>query len=239
MAKSLPKWRTSRVPPSAREEVIPGYESLGDGKHCPASLLDFLLRDRSDRIGSRLFVGRQARKAELPGGPTFDLGPPRRPPPVIYRPVRALAELTPETVRLLVGLASISKPRVPSYSEITEAVLRATEGLWIRPPLVRRVIRPPRPGAVSEPGCSAGRPASPDPAARRPTWAAPASLARFRDREPPGEEDVREAEPALDVRAERDSRTAEVREERLRECEVRRQGPLVDRRRDRLSGDEV
>jgi hypothetical protein len=59
---------------------------------------------------------------------------------VIYRPARKLAEVTPETVRLVVGLASISKPRVPSYSEITDAVLRATEGLWIKPSLVRRVI---------------------------------------------------------------------------------------------------
>ena len=59
---------------------------------------------------------------------------------MIYQPVRALAEVTPEVARLVVRLASILRPRPASYREITKDVLRCTDGVWVRPPLVRRLI---------------------------------------------------------------------------------------------------
>lgn len=40
----------------------------------------------------------------------------------------------------IVRLGSVSRPRPLSYGEITEMILRATEGLWIRPPFVRRLL---------------------------------------------------------------------------------------------------
>lgn len=59
---------------------------------------------------------------------------------MIYRPARRLSDLAPEEVRLVVRLAGVLRPRPASYSEITEGVLRFTDGLWVRPPLVRRVL---------------------------------------------------------------------------------------------------
>jgi hypothetical protein len=59
---------------------------------------------------------------------------------VIYRTARRLSDLTPELVDLVLRLAGALRPRPLSYSEITDAVLCSTEGVWVRPPLVRRVI---------------------------------------------------------------------------------------------------
>ena len=59
---------------------------------------------------------------------------------MIYRPARKLADLSPEVARLVLRLGAVLRPRPLSYQEITEAVLRRTEGVWVCPPMVRRVL---------------------------------------------------------------------------------------------------
>ena len=59
---------------------------------------------------------------------------------MIYRPVVRLSDLTPELVALVLRLAGVTRPRPLSYAQITEVVLCRTEGVWVRSPLVRRVI---------------------------------------------------------------------------------------------------
>jgi hypothetical protein len=59
---------------------------------------------------------------------------------VSYKSAKGVAEVAPETVELVLRLASVSRPRPASYAEIADAVLRATEGVSLHPPLVRRLI---------------------------------------------------------------------------------------------------
>lgn len=57
-----------------------------------------------------------------------------------YKSVRKVAEAAPETVELVLRLASVSRPRPASYAQITDAVIKAAGGVLVRPQVVRRII---------------------------------------------------------------------------------------------------
>ena len=57
-----------------------------------------------------------------------------------YKSVPKVAEAAPETVELVLRLASVSRPHPASYAQITDAVMKAAGGVLVRPQVVRRII---------------------------------------------------------------------------------------------------